>query len=532
MKSKYIAILLFCLLVCVYSYGQEQLSFDIVKEFYLEGDARVIGNSIMGKDVTEAYNDIGHVNDEFEMEYVDIDTNPDTFSSSSALLELPEGYTIVYAGLYWSGTYGFEKSVKRPKGDKIVFKGKGKREGNIQTIKFKMPNGSYQDIDGTILYDGLLSTSHQSNAPYVCYREVTDLLTTTNNLNGVYTVANVNATQGYISGGSCAGWMLYLVYEAPDANPKYITTHHGFEYVNKNRLEIEFKNFKAVTEGQVNTSITLSSLEGDSRLYKDQFAIWNQEKRSYIPLENELRAKHNFFTSAISRNGVINTNRTPASINTLGFDIAQMKINNPDNVLIANETQALKFRYTTKADRYYLFFTAFETEIDNAYYNDRNRVSVTPDTINTTPTEPKTPVNPVVVTEEALSAEEIRIDEPASITNTPPIEEEAVAGIQETDYDEKQLQQIVDKKTSYLEGITPGYYLVTNVFSEPERAIQWENFLNGKGHNPNILVNPENNWSYVYIDYSPEAIGVARQLKEASQKDYLEDLWVFKINID
>ena len=528
---KYIVLLGFCFL-SYYSSAQEQLPFQKVKEFYIQGDAQAIGNSILGMDATQAFNDLRQINDELKMEYVDIDASAATFSSSSAFLEVPENGKIVYAGLYWSGTYGYEKSVKRQQGDKFVFKGKGERDEDFERIKFKMPEGTYQDLEGTVLYDGSLSTVHESNVPYVCYTEVTDLLNESPTINGSYTVANVKATEGYISGGSCAGWMLYVVYETPDVQPKYITTYQGFEYVNKNRLEIEFKNFKAVTEGLVKTSITLASLEGDSRLYRDQCAIWIPEKRSYIPLENELRKKHNFFNSTISRNGVVNTNRNPPSINTLGFDIAEMKIDNTDNALIANGTSELKFRYTTKADRYYLFFTAFETEIDNEYYTTLH----TPEAVTQ---------EDIVVVEEVQvplvlekTGESVKIEESVQETEVPEPPINTVSTNVQSDLEEKpviideRIQKLQNKKTTYLEGIAPGYYLVTNVFSQSKLATDWKVFLEERNHRTKILQNPENGWFYVYITSSPDATELIGQLQEASKKTYLEDLWVFKINIE
>ena len=514
-----------------YSSAQERLPFQKIKEFYIQGDAQAIGNTILSEDATQAFNDLGQINDELKMEYVDIDASAATFSSSSALLELPEHSKMVYAGLYWSGTYGYEKSVKRKLGNKITFKGKGKRDEDFRKIKFKMPEGAYHDLEGSVLYDGSLGTIHKSNVPYLCYAEVTDLLNQNAAINGSYTIANVRATEGYISGGSCAGWMLYVVYEMPEVQPKYITTYHGFEYVNKNTLDIEFKNFKAVTEGVVKTSITLASLEGDSRLYRDQSAIWNPEKRTYIPLENELRKKSNFFNSTISRNGVVNTNRNPSSINTLGFDIADMEINNKDNTLIANSTSELSFRYTTKADRYYLFFTAFETEIDNAYYTWLK----VPETVK---------VEDVVVVEEApplptIAKTDERIASVESVSETQvtdsPVKTVSTSVINDPEEKpviiDERIQKLQNKEATYLEGIASGYYLVTNVFSKSKLATNWKVFLEERNHRTKILQNPKNGWYYVYIASSPDATEIIEQLKEASKKTYFKDLWVFKINI-
>src|SRR6185503_16326177 len=42
-------------------------------------------------------------NNDFTMQYVDVDGDAATFSSSSATLNLPVGATVLWAGLYWGG---------------------------------------------------------------------------------------------------------------------------------------------------------------------------------------------------------------------------------------------------------------------------------------------------------------------------------------------------------------------------------------------------------------------------------------------
>jgi len=69
-------------------------------------------------------------NDNLNMQYIDVDADPTTFSSSSATLDVPdEGCSLVrYAGLYWSAVYV-----------------NADRSG-IDDIKFQVPGGAYQDI--------------------------------------------------------------------------------------------------------------------------------------------------------------------------------------------------------------------------------------------------------------------------------------------------------------------------------------------------------------------------------------------------
>ena len=42
------------------------------------------------------------INNRLSMQYVDVDGDPATFSSSSAVLHLPAGAAVLWAGLHWN----------------------------------------------------------------------------------------------------------------------------------------------------------------------------------------------------------------------------------------------------------------------------------------------------------------------------------------------------------------------------------------------------------------------------------------------
>ena len=98
------------------------VAFKKVNEFYLKGDTRVIGNTILGDHPTRAYVRPKGLNDRTEMVYVDVDKNAATFSSSSATLTMPKDATIKYAGLYWAATYPGERGKQRVRNDRIEYK--------------------------------------------------------------------------------------------------------------------------------------------------------------------------------------------------------------------------------------------------------------------------------------------------------------------------------------------------------------------------------------------------------------------------
>ncbi|WP_452221611.1 hypothetical protein [Lacinutrix salivirga] len=357
----------------LFTIAQEAIPFKVQKEFYIYGDAVVIGNNILSEDAKQPFNTLETTNDDIDMVFVDIDNDESTFSSSSAKLKLPQNHTkIAYATLYWSATYSYEQGFKRESGGSFFFQGKRPKKRNINKIKFKLPNGDYQNITGKVEFDGAKSSLFRLNSPYVCSADVTKLLKQAQTINGDYTVANVIASKGYVSGGSAAGWLLYVVYEAPTSNPKYITTYNGFAHVGRQTVEVNFKDFKSLDIGEINTSLTIATLEGDSDIDQDECLIINKKTNQSVILNSSLREKSNFFNSKITTNGTYLSNRTPNSQNTLGFDIATLDIPKTDNPIINNDTEEITLAFNTKSDRFYLFFTAFQTEISKAFYEEKN----------------------------------------------------------------------------------------------------------------------------------------------------------------
>ncbi len=352
--------------VAIFGFSQQEIPFTKNEQFYLKGGSTIIGNNSVSKHSKKPFNDLSKINDQIKMVYVDVDKDDSTFSSSQANLILPsDNSKIVHATLYWSAIYSFDKGVKKRKGNKIVYKGNNERDDNFNTIKIKTPNKDYVSITGDVLFDGYKLPKYMQNAPYVCSADITYLFDD-DNLNGIYSVANIKATQGYISGGSAAGWFIYVVYENENETLKSITTYNGFNQLNKKLEIIPLKDFRTIKEGEVKANITIAALEGDISLKTDECLIKNTNNGKLINLESQQRPKNNFFNGTITNKSNTLT-RFPNSKNTLGFDVLQLEIPNENNAVINNNTEQVDLQFRTKADRFFLYFTAFETEIDTSY---------------------------------------------------------------------------------------------------------------------------------------------------------------------
>ena len=355
-----------------FSFSQEFRTFGLRYQDNIKGDLTFLANNILNRNAggsngpNTPYNTTGgssQFNDFFNMQYIDIDGDPTTFSSSSANLTFPNAdcNLIRYAGLYWSATY--------PSAQAGQAVGTG-RQNDFNQVRFRVPGGSYINITADeVLYDGFTSTeaAMRQNSPYACYADVTSLVTALPNPTGEYTIANIRSVQGSLSpgGGASAGWTLVIVYENPTLSGKLITTFDGFARVRAANptVDINYSGFNTIPVGPVRARIGVAALEGDNRIANVTASIRAQSNAGFTTLSNATNPANNFFNSTISLDGVLSTNRTPSSVNTLGYDTDIFLLNNPANSVIPNNETAATFRFTSNQDQYYPFFNSFNVEI-------------------------------------------------------------------------------------------------------------------------------------------------------------------------
>ncbi|MFL1894443.1 T9SS type B sorting domain-containing protein [Aquimarina sp. 2-A2] len=368
----------------------------------INGNLVMTGNSIVGLrqtrdgffDPNAAYN--GTLNNGNSIsDYIDIDGDPSTFSSSSADIATPRpGCTrIVYAGLYWSATYylvrtGDDDFNNPDPNDVNNRNGNEQRTGlpaqdarklganDFRDVKFKVPGGTYVDVTASdIIYDGYRNTpTNPSNTanddvPYVCYADVTSLIDQSNPT-GTYTLANMNATIGLTSGvsGASGGWVLVVVYEDALEPSRYISTADGFIQIQRGDDPVDFTYSGFTTLPgtlPVRARYGVAGLEGDRSISGDELRIRNQ-LGTFVRLGvngGTPNDRRNFFDSSISFNNNYLTNRNPNSENTLGFDIDLFDLPNAGNSLIGNNQTSATFRLTTGGDTYRVFLNTFAVDI-------------------------------------------------------------------------------------------------------------------------------------------------------------------------
>jgi hypothetical protein len=522
-------------------YSQVGKSFEVNKQLYLKGNSIVIGNNTIGEHPTNAFDDINTPNDKVKMQYIDVDNDSNTFSSSSAsILENRKGSQVAYAGLYWSGLYPFQSGVIRPSGNRMVHKAKGIRDTIVNTIKLRLPeSNTYLDIEGTVIYDSFMALGFENNKPYVCYAEVTNALKELTTLSGEYTVANVRATEGFISGGSAGGWLLYVVYADETQSPRYFTTYNGLVEVNKKAVEIPFADFKTKEQGDITSNIVLASLEGDTKIRTDDCAIFSDTEQMYVSLHNQLRAQKNFFNSSITSFDAEMLDRNPASKNTLGFDLLKFKLPYGS---IKNNTTSSKLRFYAKADRFYLFFTAFETEISEDFLTEKLTKKPTEIIIATAKTIKEEPsITEAIVNAEISSVqEEIKkeikespVKTNVKLTTVKKIDKPKVLSVAKNETIEvDDRARIINRPSMPAQGMIQGFYIVTNVFKNRDNAIRWKEQMNAKGHNARTFTNSDTQLMYVYVESDTNLTKLLERKNILDKLDYLEGIWIARLNFE
>ncbi|MEO2050379.1 MAG: T9SS type B sorting domain-containing protein [Allomuricauda sp.] len=372
------SLLRWCMVTCFlmlshFGMAQVKNNFDVRYENRLKGDLTFIANNIVNRESAgywagprrnrywvpgatpnEPYDATGtssDYNDNLNMQYIDIDGDPSTFSSSSATLAIPDaGCSLIrYAGLYWSAVY------------------RESDRSDFNQVKFQVPGGSYIDLTADeILFDGYNDADFGNYSPYACYKDVTSIVSALANPDGDYTVANVRASLGGgIQGGISGGWTMVVVYENPTFPGKYITTFDGYAGIKSGEtVDIPFSGFTTLPAPfPVNAKLGVAALEGDNRISGDQLAIRADSNAGFTTLSNTANPATNFFNSNITNEGAIVTTRNPNSVNTLGWDVDLFTIPNPNQTVIPNDETGATLRASSTQDKYDIFFTSLDVEI-------------------------------------------------------------------------------------------------------------------------------------------------------------------------
>ncbi len=360
-------ILLFgVMLLSLTAIGQVQQGFTPRFSDVVNGDFTTIANNTVSNTATGSYTGTTD-NHDFTTVFVDIDTDPTTFNSSSANFSNPSPtsncLTIKKAYLYWVAA---DKEYGGNTGN-----GGSEPIWNFNEVKLMLPGSStYNTItaDQTI-YQG--RASHFVNDPYVCVKDITTEVQALATPYGTFQVANVKGAEGRLNShggggrtGTSGGWQIVFVYESPELHSRNITIFDGYAHVTQtqNQFNVDFNGFQTVANGDVNSNIVIGALEGDRSIQGDALEILDTTN-SWVPLSTAERPANNFFNSKITTNETPFIDRVPASTNTLGFDASCFVLPNTGNSLIANNQTSATVRMTSNQETYGLYLMGLSVEV-------------------------------------------------------------------------------------------------------------------------------------------------------------------------
>ncbi|MDR1187584.1 MAG: DUF11 domain-containing protein [Bifidobacteriaceae bacterium] len=288
-----------------------------------------IGNTLMscqgsGDDIcVRTRNGLAYDNNNFVMISVDMDDDPDTYSSSSSTLNLPDGAEVLFAGLYWGAR---------------LTAGSSGNPGDVDLadkMLFKVPGASdYEPITGTMI---AYNTAQQG--AYQAFEDVTEMVQDAGN--GDYWGADVEHATGF---DRYAGWALTIAYTAPGYPLRNLTVFDGFNTVGSGYPQtIQVSGFTAPLDGPVDAQLSMVVYEGDLAQTGD-YTLLNDTQ-----LATAVSPGSNFFDSINSLAGASVTTRNPAYQNMLGFDIKNL---GASGVIPNGATQAT-FSFRSAGDVYY-----------------------------------------------------------------------------------------------------------------------------------------------------------------------------------
>ncbi|MFF3287972.1 DUF3344 domain-containing protein [Streptomyces sp. NPDC003023] len=238
-------------------------------------------------------------NGDFDMFYVDLDDDPNTYNSSRARLVVPADSRVRYARLYWGGN--LRVGEQKPPAD----------NGRVLIAE---PGGEYKEVlaDTRIAHrDADGSDAYQASA------DVTPLVRRSGS--GYWTVAQINVAMGHSKAGAWGGWTLVVAYERAGEPLRELSLWDGFETLGADRGSHTVTLTGLRVRPGANGRAGLVSYDGD-RAVRGDFVDLRAGGARPFALADRANPAGDPMNSTITDFGTTVTGRQPAHVNTLGYD--------------------------------------------------------------------------------------------------------------------------------------------------------------------------------------------------------------------
>lgn len=284
-------------------------------------------------------------------------TNNWTLNSSTAMLAVPAGSTVLYAELIWGGSYAYG--------------GQNVAASLNNAITFATPSGTFSVAPNAATSQtlGAAGSGNCTTTPcrYVRSANVTALIQAAGP--GTYQVGGVPATANTELNNNTAGWTLAVVYGNPSLPPRNLTVFVGAEAGGAAPTGVS--GFCTNLAGPVKGRLLVSAMEGDASITGDQLQF-GPTTGSMVALSGPNNALNNFFGSQINADsGALDTSGTAGTNNhnpvagitspgaRQGYDISNLDV----SAGLTNSQISAVAQGTTTGDQYTINALAMQIDV-------------------------------------------------------------------------------------------------------------------------------------------------------------------------
>ena len=237
-------------------------------------------------------------------------------------------------------------------------------------VKFKLPAGGYTNITATV-FDRFNQKRVQTGIPaattthsgYMCFADVTALVTGLANPNGTYTLADMVGPVSAARRAGYGGWTMVIVYADPTLQVRNLTVFDGCVVVAPaaGNVDVAVSGFLTPLAGPVSCELGAVVIDGDRNDGVDAYLFRQQGAVPFVDLTpttpapgNATSVVNDTWNSTISHKGVVVATRNPAFVNTYGYDADIFEMPNPGNANFGNNRTSATVRFTTGVETYSL----------------------------------------------------------------------------------------------------------------------------------------------------------------------------------
>ena len=293
-------------------------------------------------------------NNRLPMEDVDVDGDPATFNSSTARLTIPDGSTVLWAGVHWNAATAVPLNATAAGSD---YQAPPADVSERFRVRLTTPrSGGPVRLDAApadgITRDTWDDTNPGGTVSYGGFADVTDLVQRGGS--GDYTVADVQSCRGF--GGCFGSWSLTVAYADASLPARNLNVWHGWQLTTPSRdggtQRFTVAGITPPPQGPVAARIGVVQADGDRGSGPDSLDISSPSSPTWTPFATIDRplapGEGDWFNSTVNAFGQRRPDgdAAPNLLANLNQDIALVE----DRGVIGNDDRSMSFRIQTEGN--------------------------------------------------------------------------------------------------------------------------------------------------------------------------------------